>query len=109
MTKEQNSQANISQLQILEQNLQSFHAQKQNFQMQLLEVQNALEEMKNAKNAYKIIGNIMVQSETKKLEVELKEKKDMFELRIKTVEKQESKLKETAENLQKEILKSMKK
>ena len=98
----------IQQMQLLEQNMQGFLMQKQQFQAQLIEVESALSEIKDSEKTYKIIGNIMVSSKKEDLEKDLKHKKEMLELRIKNLEKQESAIKEKAQNLQKEVLGSMK-
>lgn len=98
----------ISQLQLLEQNLQNFMLQKQQFQTQLMEVESALTELEKSDTAYKIVGNIMVISKKDELQKDLKAKKEMLELRIKTLENQEDKIREKATKTQSEILKGMK-
>ena len=98
----------INQLQLLEQSMQSFLLQKQQFQNQLIEIESALEEMKETDTVYKIVGNIMVKSEKEKLEKELKEKKERTELRIKTIERQESTIKEKLNSLQSEVMDNLK-
>lgn len=102
------TQEKIQELQLLEQNTQSFMMQKQQFQVQLMEVESALKEVSKGKESYKIIGNIMVKSEKEKLEEDLEQKKEMFGLRIKNIEKQEERLKEKAVKLQEEVMKEMK-
>ncbi|MBI2653489.1 prefoldin subunit beta [Candidatus Woesearchaeota archaeon] len=99
----------ISQLQMFEQSLQNFLGQKQQFQMQLVEVESALNELNAAQNAYKIVGNIMVEADKNELKADLQSKREMLELRIKTMEKQEVQVKEKAQKLQSEILKKIKK
>lgn len=99
----------IGQLQMFEQSLQSFLGQKQQFQVQLVEVESALSELEGTEKAYKIIGNIMVESDKAELKSDLQSKKEMLELRIKTMEKQESQVREKASKLQAEILKKIKK
>ena len=99
----------IAQLQMLEQNIQNFLMQKQTFQTQLIEVDNALEEInKTTEKTYKIVGNIMISVDKEILKKELTEKKEVLDLRIKTIEKQENQLKEKASNLQSEVLKQIK-
>ena len=94
----------ITQLQILEQNLQSLILQKQTFQNQTLEIDSALKEMESSKKeVYKIVGNIMIASEKEALKNELNSKKEISELRLKNIEKQEKIIKEKAETIQKEI------
>ena len=99
----------IGQLQMFEQSLQNFLGQKQQFQVQLVEVDSALNELESAEKAYKIVGNIMVESDKTELKADLQSKKEMLELRIKTMEKQESQVREKASQLQSEILKKIKK
>lgn len=102
-------QEKIGKLQMFEQNMQNFLMQKQQFQGQLLEIDSAIKELKDAKVAYKIVGNIMVNSNKDELEKELKEKKERIELRIKTLEKQEAQIKEKASSIQAEVMKEMEK
>ena len=99
----------IGQLQMFEQSLQNFLGQKQQFQVQLVEVESALSELSNTDKAYKIVGNIMVETDKNELKSDLQSKKEMLELRIKTMEKQESQVRERASKLQSEILQKIKK
>lgn len=94
----------IMELQLLEQNLQNSLMQKQHFQTELLETENALKEIVKAKEAYKIVGNIMISSKKEDLKKELNERKKIIDLRLKTLEKEESKLKEKTTTLQKEVI-----
>lgn len=98
----------INQLQALEQNINSIIGQKQQFQAQQLEVDNALSQVKSTKKVYRIIGNIMVASNKDDVNKELSDKSEIVELRLKTLEKQEQKLRDQASSLQKEVLKEMK-
>ncbi|HLC60821.1 MAG TPA: prefoldin subunit beta [Candidatus Nanoarchaeia archaeon] len=109
MDVSQETEQKISQLQMFEQSLQSFLGQKQQFQMQLVEVESALSELENTEKAYKIVGNIMVETEKKELQADLNSKKEVLELRLKTMEKQETQVREKASKLQSEILKKIKK
>lgn len=99
----------IGQLQMLEQSLQNFLGQKQQFQIQLVEIESALSELEDTEKAYKIVGNIMVESDKSELKNDLRSKKELVELRIRTIEKQESDIREKASKLQSEILKNIKK
>ena len=109
MEVSKDTEQKISQLQMFEQSLQGFLGQKQQFQMQLVEVESALSELESSEKAYKIVGNIMVESEKNELKADLSSKKEMLELRIKTMEKQETQVREKASILQSEILTKMKK
>lgn len=98
----------IMELQMLEQNMQNMVMQKQRFQVSLTEIENAIEELKKTnKEAYKIMGSIMVKSKKEDLEKDLKDKKEIIDLRIKNIEKQESKIKEKASEIQKEVMQKL--
>lgn len=99
----------ISNMQILDQKLQAFLMQKQGLQSQLLETENALVEIKGAKDVYKIVGNIMINSKPNKLKKELEESKEKISTRIKMIEKQEEKLRKELSELQEEVMQKMKK
>ena len=77
--------------------------------MQLNEIESASKELSDAKQAYKIIGNIMVLSTHEALNKELKEKKEMIDLRLKNFDAQEERLRKKAEELQEAVLKGLKK
>ena len=109
MAEEKETQEKIAGLQIIEQGLQSFLLQKQSFQAQLIEIDSALKELETSEEAYKIVGNIMVKSKKEDLVKDLKSRKEAFELRIKTIEKQEEQLKEKASKTQAEIMEKLKK
>lgn len=100
-------QNKVNQLSLMEQNIQNFSLQKQQFQVQLMELESAEKELKDSKEAFKIIGNIMVAGDKDKIRKELADKKEILKTRIESFEKQEGKLKEKAESLQKEVLEEM--
>ena len=102
------AQEKIQELQQIEQNLNNFGSQRQNFQMQLIELENALKEVALVPTAYRIIGNVMVSSPREDIVADLTSKKEVAELRIRTIERQEEKLREKASQIQKEVLASMK-
>jgi prefoldin beta subunit len=106
MTKEM--QERISQLSAFEQQIQQYSAQKQQFSMQLAEVESALKEIESSREQYKVLGNIMVAVPKEALKLELEEKKELLNLRIDSFEKQEARIKEKAQSLQKEVLDGMK-
>ena len=108
MNKETESQ--IKELQILEQNMQSILMQKQAFQLELSEVENAISELgKTSEEVYKIVGNIMVKYSKENLSKELKQKNDLISLRLKSLDSQEKDLEATSENLRKTVLSKIKK
>ena len=101
------SEKKLSQLQMLEQSMQNMMMQKQQFQLQQVEIESALKELEKVNEAYKIIGNIMVLSKKEDLKSDLSSNKEVIELRIKSMEKQEDQLREKASKLQSEVLKEM--
>lgn len=107
MSKE--TEQKIQQLQLLEQSMQNFLVQKQQFQAQLMEIESALGELDKTDKAYKIVGNIMVASDKEELKKDLNSKKETVELRIKSLDKQESQMKEKATSMQQEVMKELEK
>ncbi|MBW2987005.1 prefoldin subunit beta [Candidatus Woesearchaeota archaeon] len=103
------TQAKIQQLQVLEQSVQNLNVQKQQFQMQLTEIESALEEIKGKDSAYKIVGNVMVSKPTKEIEDDLNNKRELINVRIKSLENQENKIKEKISATQKEVMSVLKK
>lgn len=109
MTQDKRTEEQIAQLQLVEQNLQSFLVQKQSFQTQLLEINNALKEIGSSKDkVYKIIGMVMVATNKEELIKDLNEKRELLNLRIKNIEKQEKELKEKGNKIQEEVVKKLK-
>jgi len=107
MNKETESQ--IKELQSIEQNMQSVLMQKQAFQLELSEVENAITELgKTSEEVYKIVGNIMIKYSKESLNKELKQKKDLISLRLKSLDSQEKDLELTSENLRKKVLSKIK-
>jgi len=100
----------ITELQMLEQNMQTFLMEKQAIQGQQIEVENALEEItKTSGKVYKILGSVMVASNKEDLKSDLESKKEVLALKIKTLEKQETKIRERAQKLQADVLEKIKK
>ena len=103
------SSEKLSQLQFLQQNLQNIILQKQQFQNQIVELDSALSELNSTSQAYKIVGKIMLAASKEQLTNELKEKKEVAEVRLKNFTKQEEKLQHNIEELQQEVMKELKK
>ena len=97
---------NVQRLQMIEQNLQMLNKQKQQFQAQAFEVDGAITELEHTSSAYKIIGGLMIQTNKETLRGELKSKKELLDLRVKTLEKQEQQIRDKAQQLREEVLKS---
>jgi prefoldin beta subunit len=107
MAMNKETENKISQLQLLEQGLQSFNVQKHQLRTRILEIDSALTEINKTDVTYKILGNIMVKTDKESLKTDLESQKTTANIRIKAVEKQESSIREKAKKLQEEIMKSM--
>ncbi len=103
MTDKENKERQIQEIQILEQNLHNLLLQKQAFQMEISETQAAKKEIKNSEDVFKVIGQLMIKAEKEKVEEELLNKEKLLDLRIKSIEKQETSLAEKLESLKKEV------
>jgi len=103
------TQESIGRLQMIEQNIQALLMQKQQFQGQLFELESALKEIEKTDDAFKIVGNVMIKTDKAALKAELTSKKEIVDLRLKNIDKQEKQLKEKAETLQKEVMSKLKK
>ena len=79
--------------------------QKEQFLAQLKEIENAYNELKNTKEkeVYKIAGNIMVLKSKEELEKELRSAKEVINLRVKSLEKQEKQLRDKLAELQQKL------
>ncbi len=108
MTFPKEAQESVQRLQMMEQNLQTLNMQRQQFQAQLFEVEGALKEVTTAPVAFKIVGGIMIGTDKESLQKELQGKKELLELRVQTLEKQEKQVKDKAKKLQEEVLASVK-
>ncbi len=109
MELDKQTQEKIQELQGYEQNIHGLLMQKQAFQMELTETDNALSEItKSTDDIFKLVGNIMIKTAKKPIEDDLKKKKDLLSLRLKSIETQESDLTKQAEELKKEVMKKIK-
>jgi len=110
METEQNTENQILQLQEIEGNLRHILMKKQTIQAEEIEVNNAVEELKKVKGeTYKIIGPIMVSTDKESLEKDLVEKKEVIDIKLKAITKQENQMQEKAKKIQEEVLKNMNK
>ncbi len=85
----------LAQMQLSEQALQNLLLQKQVFQFEFMETTNALEELKKTKQeeVFKIVGSLMIKANKPELEKEMERKKEVINLRLKAIEKQEQEFK----------------
>ena len=84
--KEEDIQQKLEQIQMYQQRLQVFAAQKQQIQIQQIETENALAEVsKTKKPVYSIIGGIMIERPAKDVKKELEEQQKIMILKLKTL------------------------
>jgi len=70
----------IREFQNLQQQLQNIIVQKETLKIQKMDIEKALDELEKTKekNAYKIIGNIMIRKSTEEIQNELNETKESW-------------------------------
>ncbi len=88
-------QNQLAQLQQLQQQAQAVMTQKAQIEGLIREIEAALKELEKSSDdaiIYKSIGEILFRADKLKLQEELKEKKDMMDLRLKTMSKQEERI-----------------
>ncbi len=96
----------LAQLQQIQQQLQMVLTQKVQLENSLKETENAIQEVEKVSDdtpIFKTVGTVLVKTSKEQILKELREKKDTFEIRIKALERQEEKLKERLQDLQKKI------
>ncbi len=101
-------QNEIAQAQQLQQQLQNIVAQKQQLEVTKKDTERALEELKKLENetpVYKNVGeNILIQVEDKdKLVEDLEDELESTDVRIKTMDKQEEKLRKKFQQIQQQL------
>ena len=106
-------QNQLSQFEQVRQQLQLLTTQRIQVESQVRELDNAIKELEvTSKDStiYKRVGSLFIKVDNKKnLQKDLNEQKETFELRMKTLERQEKQLKERYNDLQKEISKAIQK
>ena len=96
-------QERLLRLQQLQQTLQSVLTQKQRVEIELTEVEQALTELQRVNNdaaIFKTIGPILVKSEKTTTITELNERKELLNVRVKVLGKQEERLRKQLKDVQ---------
>mgnify|MGYP001558793506 CR=1 FL=1 len=99
--------AKITQLQLLQQNLQNVLSQKQQIESEIIEVNSAVSQLQSTSSAYKIVGKIMVSVARENLISELGARGEVLEIRLQNCTKQEEKIKASMEKVQQEVVQEM--
>lgn len=109
MNIDEETQKKIQELQSLEQTLQNLMMQKQSFQMELNESENAEKEISETnEDVFKLVGNIMIKADKEKIKSDLKKKKELLALRLKSIDSQESEVFKKFEDLKKQVMEKIK-
>lgn len=109
MDMDQETQKKIQGLQMLEQGYQNIIYQKQSFQIEVNETNTAFAEVEKSKeDVFRVLGQVMIKADKESLKKELKEKSDILNLRMKTIEKQELQMREEIERIRNEIMEKVK-
>jgi prefoldin beta subunit len=99
----------LQEMQFIEQNLQNLLMQKQSFQLELSETESAIKELeRSGDEVFKIIGQLMIKTDKKKIAGELENKKKLLNLRLNSFEKQEKTLSEQYAKIREEFLENSK-
>lgn len=95
---------------VLQQQLQNVMAQKEAIGAQVLEIKKALDELGKSKESevYKIAGPILIKSPRAGVLKELKERDETLDIRFKSMEKEEKRIKLRIEELRERLVKGMK-
>ena len=96
-------QERLLRLQQRQQTLQAVLTQKQQLELELTEVEQALGELEKMTDdavIYKSVGSLLVKSERPKVTGELNERKDLLNMRINVLGKQEERLRSQIKELQ---------
>jgi chaperonin cofactor prefoldin len=101
--------SSLQQLQLAQKNLQHIQEQKQQLQSQLIEIDSALTELKTTKQAYRILGKIMVATSSSELQNEVQKQYEQVSTRLSKFTKQEETAQKSIKLLQQDAMKEMKK
>ncbi len=99
-------QSDLEKLQALQDQLNSVRVRKQQFESELREVERAISEIEKVSaesKVYKIVGSFLVLVTKDQALQELKDRKELLELHIKTLSRQESMLMKQIEDLRTQI------
>jgi prefoldin beta subunit len=103
-------QNQLAQLQQLQQQAQAVMAQKTQIEGLIRETDAALKELEKSTDdaiIYKIVGELLFRAEKPKLTEDLKERKDMMDIRLKTMAKQEERIQGRFTQLQEQLKQSL--
>lgn len=93
----------------MEKQLEVMLLQKNQLRLQLTETKNAQEELKHATGEiYRSIGSLILKTTKDDAEKDLKDRKELMELKLNAIQKEEEKLRTTLKDLQESLQERMK-
>ena len=99
----------LAEYESLEKQLEIILLQKNQIKIQLNEASNALDELKHAKSeVYRSVGSLMIKTTKDEAEKDLADRKELMEVKQKTLAREEEKLREIVGSLQKKLQEQMK-
>jgi len=96
-------QERLLRLQQLQQTLQSVLIQKQQVELELTEIEQALSELQKVPDdtvIYKSIGSLLVKTDKVKVTADLNERKELLNMRVSVLGKQEERIRSQIKDLQ---------
>ena len=103
-------QERLLRLQQLQQTLQSILTQKQQLELELMEVDQALGELEKTPDEgviYKSVGSLLIKTEKPKVTEDLNERKELANMRISVLGKQEERLRSQIKDLNEKLQKDL--
>jgi prefoldin beta subunit len=103
-------QRKLLRLQQLQQTLQSVLTQKQQIELEILEVDQALSELEKTSEdstIYKSVGSLLIKTVKSKVTSEMKERKELADMRISVLSKQEERLRSEIKDLNEKLQKDL--
>ena len=101
-------QKKLAEFQDLQRQLQMVSSQKQQLIMQVEEIKMAESELtKSDKTVYRYIGPLLIETSKTDAGADLKDKRELFEMRVSVLEKQETKMRPNYDQLRNELEKAL--
>jgi prefoldin beta subunit len=93
----------MEEIEKIQQNLQLVILEIENLKLKNREIEIVLEELENSKeeSVYKFVGNVLIKKSREEVIKELKDNKEVIDLRIKNLEKKKEELTKKLKELQK--------
>lgn len=109
MKKEQDLSKDLIEYENLEKQLEVILIQKHQLQIQLNEINHALDQLEKATgDVYRTVGSIILHTTKEEAQKDLKERKELIDVKVAAIAKQEEKLRVTVMETQKSLQERMK-